>query len=427
MKKNTIALSLIFCLFFLWAISSNLLPTMIRQLMKTCELNTFEASFTESAYWLAYFICPIPIAMFMKRYSYRSGIIVGLLLAATGGLLFLPAAMVKSYAVYLGIFFIIATGMCFLETAANPYVTALGDPETATRRLNLAQSFNGLGAFVAAMFLSKLVLSGTTYTRDTIPVDYPGGWEGYINTETDAMKLPYLILAIILILVAVVLALQKLPKVEEDESQTSASTSDTQSSAKKKLIDFSTLRHPHLLWGVIAQFFYNGGQTAINSLFLVYCCTYVGIDEGTATTFFGLYMLAFLAGRWIGTLLMARFAPEKMLLVYAIANIILCAVVSFLGGMAGMYCMLAISFFMSIMYPTQFSLAITGLGSQTKSGSAFLVMAIVGNACVPQLTAYIMHQNEHIYQIAYIIPMICFAFCAFYGWRFKTLLKSSFK
>lgn len=427
MKKNTIALSLIFCLFFLWAISSNLLPTMIRQLMKTCELNTFEASFTESAYWLAYFICPIPIAMFMKRYSYRSGIIVGLLLAATGGLLFLPAAMVKSYAVYLGIFFIIATGMCFLETAANPYVTALGDPETATRRLNLAQSFNGLGAFVAAMFLSKLVLSGTTYTRDTIPVDYPGGWEGYINTETDAMKLPYLILAIILILVAVVLALQKLPKVEEDESHTSESSSDTQSPAKKKLIDFSTLRHPHLLWGVIAQFFYNGGQTAINSLFLVYCCTYVGIDEGTATTFFGLYMLAFLAGRWIGTLLMARFAPEKMLLVYAIANIILCAVVSFLGGMAGMYCMLAISFFMSIMYPTQFSLAITGLGSQTKSGSAFLVMAIVGNACVPQLTAYIMHQNEHIYQIAYIIPMICFAFCAFYGWRFRTLLKSSFK
>lgn len=427
MKKNTIALSLIFCLFFLWAISSNLLPTMIRQLMKTCELNTFEASFTESAYWLAYFICPIPIAMFMKRYSYRSGIIVGLLLAATGGLLFLPAAMVKSYAVYLGIFFIIATGMCFLETAANPYVTALGDPETATRRLNLAQSFNGLGAFVAAMFLSKLVLSGTTYTRDTIPVDYPGGWEGYINTETDAMKLPYLILAIILILVAVVLALQKLPKVEEDESHTSESTSDTQSPAKKKLIDFSTLRHPHLLWGVIAQFFYNGGQTAINSLFLVYCCTYVGIDEGTATTFFGLYMLAFLAGRWIGTLLMARFAPEKMLLVYAIANIILCAVVSCLGGMAGMYCMLAISFFMSIMYPTQFSLAITGLGSQTKSGSAFLVMAIVGNACVPQLTAYIMHQNEHIYQIAYIIPMICFAFCAFYGWRFRTLLKSSFK
>ncbi|MBP5479284.1 MAG: MFS transporter, partial [Bacteroidaceae bacterium] len=268
MKKNTIPLILIFCLFFLWAISSNLLPTMIRQLMKTCELNPFEASFTESAYWLAYFICPIPIAMFMKRFSYRSGIIVGLLLAAAGGLLFFPAAMVKQYSVYLCIFFIIATGMCFLETAANPYVTALGDPEGATRRLNLAQSFNGLGAFIAAMFLSKLVLSGQNYTRETIPADYVGGWDAYIQAETDSMKMPYLILAVILIVVAVALLIVNLPKVEDE--------SDEQDN-NKKLIDFSTLRLPHLRWGVIAQFFYNGGQTAINSLFLVYCCTYVGI------------------------------------------------------------------------------------------------------------------------------------------------------
>ena len=134
-------------------------PTMIRQLMKTCELNTFEASFTETAYWLAYFIFPIPIAMFMKRYSYKAGIIFGLVLAAIGGLLFFPAAILKEYWAYLCIFFIIATGMCFLETAANPYVTVLGAPETAPRRLNLAQSFNGLGAFIAAMFLSKLILN----------------------------------------------------------------------------------------------------------------------------------------------------------------------------------------------------------------------------------------------------------------------------
>ena len=142
--KNKVPLILVFCLFFLWAISSNLLPTMIRQLMKTCELNTFEASFTESAYWLAYFVCPIPIAMYLKRYSYKSGIVFGLMLAAFGGLLFFPAAMVKSYGMYLAVFFVIATGMCFLETAANPYVTALGDSQSATRRLNLAQSFNDM-------------------------------------------------------------------------------------------------------------------------------------------------------------------------------------------------------------------------------------------------------------------------------------------
>lgn len=405
MKKN-IPLILVFCLFFLWAISSNLLPTMIRQLMKTCELNTFEASFTESAYWLAYFLCPIPIAMYLKRYSYKSGIVFGLLLAALGGLLFFPASMVKSYGVYLAVFFVIATGMCFLETAANPYVTALGDPQTATRRLNLAQSFNGLGAFIAAMFLSKLVLSGSNFTRDTLPADYPGGWEGYIQMETDAMKLPYIILAIILIGVAVVFILSHLPKVEDEMN----------ASEGKKLIDFSVLRSSkRLRWGVIAQFFYNGGQTAINSLFLVYCCTYAGIDESTATTFFGIYMLAFLAGRWIGTLLMIHIRPVVLLCVYAFANVVLCGVIALMGGEAGIWLMIAVSFFMSIMYPTQFSLALEGLGDQTKSGSAFLVMAIVGNACVPQFTAYIMHSNETVYQIAYVVPLICFAVCAAFG------------
>ena len=404
--KNKVPLIIVFCLFFHWAISSNLLPTMIRQLMKTCELNTFEASFTESAYWLAYFVCPIPIAMYLKRYSYKSGIVFGLMLAAFGGLLFFPAAMVKSYGMYLAVFFVIATGMCFLETAANPYVTALGDSQSATRRLNLAQSFNGLGAFISAMFLSKMVLSGNNYSRDTLPLDYPGGWEGYIQTETDAMKLPYIILAIILLGVAVVFITSKLPKVEDEMEKT----------VGKKLIDFSVLKKSsRLRWGVVAQFFYNGGQTAINSLFLVYCCTYASIDESTATTYFGIYMLAFLLGRWIGTTLMIKVRPAMLLTAYAVMNVVLCGVISIMGGEAGIGYMIAVSFFMSIMYPTQFSLALEDLGDQTKSGAAFLVMAIVGNACVPQFMAYVMHQNEAFYQIAYIVPMICFAACAAFG------------
>ena len=375
--------------------------------MKTCELNAFEASFTETAYWLAYFICPIPIAMFMKKYSYKSGIVFGLLLAALGGLLFFPAAIIKEYWAYLCIFFVIAAGMCFLETAANPYVAALGEESSAPRRLNLAQSFNGLGAFVAAMFLSKLVLSGNTYTRETLPAGFEGGWEGYIQMETDAMKLPYLVLAAVLIVIAIAFIFVKLPKIKEEESVGDDS----------KLIDFSVLKKSNLRWGVIAQFFYNGGQTAVNSLFLVYCCNYVGLSESTATTFFGFYMLAFLLGRWIGTALMIKFKPQNMLAAYAVVNIILCGVIMSFGGMVGLYAMLGVSFFMSIMYPTQFSLALTGLGDQTKSGSAFLVMAIVGNACLPQLTAFIMHHNPQIYQIAYIVPLICFGFCAYYGWK----------
>lgn len=408
-EKYTLPLMLIFSLFFLWAISNNLLPTMIRQLMKTCELTAFEASFTETAYWMAYFIFPIPIAMFMKRYSYKAGILFGLLLAAFGSLLFFPAAMIKSYWAYLGVFFIIATGICFLETAANPYVTVLGDPETASKRLNLAQSFNGLGAFIAAMFFSKLILSGQHYTRETLPADYVGGWDGYIQFETDSMKLPYLLLAGMLIVIAVVFYASKIPPIPEEENKDQASA--------EKLIDFQVLKRSHLRWGVISQFFYNGGQTAINSLFLVYCCTYAGISEDLATTFFGIYMLAFLLGRWIGTFLMGYFRPQNMLLVYALVNIVLCGVITVYGGLVGVYAMIAISFFMSIMYPTQFSLAVTDLGRETKSGSAFLVMAIVGNACLPQLTAFVMSHYPTMYQVSYLIPLVCFVFCAYYGWK----------
>ncbi|GHU70548.1 L-fucose:H+ symporter permease [Bacteroidia bacterium] len=418
-NKNTyiVPLALIFSLFFIWAISSNLLPTMIRQLMKTFELSAFQASLTEASYWLAYFIFPIPIAMFMKRYSYKAGIVLGLLIAAAGGLLFFPAAEIREYWAYLTIFFIVATGMCFLETAANPYVTVLGNPETASRRLTLAQSFNGLGAFIAAMFLSRLVLSGDNFTRSTIPADYPGGWDGFVQAETHSMKLPYLILAGVLVLIAVVFIFSHLPKIKEGEKEEGNTKGE-------KLIDFSVFKHSHLRWGVIAQFFYNGGQTAINAMFLIYACKYVGLQEGIAITFFGYYMLAFLLGRWIGTLLMVKFKPQNMLVVYAIINILLCGVIIGFGGMIGLYAMLGVSFFMSIMYPTQFSMALKGLGSKTKSGSAFLVMAIVGNVILPPLTGRIMDAFPAIYQVAYIVPLVCFIVVGYYGWKRHKIVES---
>lgn len=400
-ERYFMPLVLVMSLFFVWAISANLLPTMIRQLMKTCELTPFEASFTESAYWIAYFICPIPIAMFMNRFSYKAGIVAGLAIAGAGAFLFLFAANYREYWGYLCVFFIIATGMCFLETAANPYVTVLGNASTASRRLNLAQSFNGLGAFVAAMFISKLILSGYSYTRETLPAEFPGGWMGYIQSETDAMIGPYTVLGIALALFAIIFIFAKLPRIKED--------------GNGQLINFKVLRRRRLRNGVIAQFFYNGGQTAINSLFLVYCCGYAGLGESEGTTYFGLYMLAFLLGRWIGTMLMSRFKPRNMLAFYAAANVVLCLAVVFIGGVAGIYAMIAISFFMSIIYPTQFSIALESLGPDTKSGSAFLVMAIVGNAILPQLTALVMTLNPTWYYVAYAVPMVCFAVCVWYA------------
>ena len=391
-KTFTVALSMVICLFFLWAISNNLLSSVVKKMMTLFDIDQAKAEFVETSYWFAYFLFPIPIAMFMKRFSYKAGIVLGLLIAAVGGLLFMPVTRIHSFPLYLCAFFIVAIGMCFLETAANPYVTELGDPATAPRRLNLAQAFNGLGAFVAAMFLSKIIL-GT-------------GTETSVESEIHTFRMTYAIFAIVLIVIAVVFIFTRLPRIQAEDADES----------NKKLISFSVLKRSHLRNGVIAQFFYNGGQTAVNSLFLVYCINYVGMTNSQATTFFGFYMLFFLLGRWIGTTLMVKFRPENMLVVYGVANVLLCIIVCIIGGKAAVYAMMGISFFMSIMYSTQFSLALTDLKGDTKSGSAFLVMAIVGNSILPILTAYVQKSMANP-NIAYIIPLICFAVCAWYGWR----------
>ena len=391
-KTFTVALSMVICLFFLWAISNNLLSSVVKKMMTLFDIDQAKAEFVETSYWFAYFLFPIPIAMFMKRYSYKAGIILGLLIAAAGGLLFLPVTRMHSFPLYLCAFFIVAIGMCFLETAANPYVTELGDPATAPRRLNLAQAFNGLGAFIAAMFLSKIIL-GTEATST-------------VESEIHTFRMTYSVFAIVLIVIAVVFIFTRLPRIQAEDADEGST----------KLISFKVLKRSHLRNGVIAQFFYNGGQTAVNSLFLVYCINYVGMTNSQATTFFGFYMLFFLLGRWVGTTLMVKFRPQDMLVFYGIANVLLCIFVCIIGGKAAVYAMMGISFFMSIMYPTQFSLALTDLKGDTKSGSAFLVMAIVGNSILPILTAYVQKSMANP-NIAYAIPLICFAVCAWYGWK----------
>jgi FHS family L-fucose permease-like MFS transporter len=246
------------------------------------------------------------------------------------------------------------------------------------------------------MFLSKLILIDDASTA-TLP-----------DAEIHNFKLTYTIFGIVLILIAVVMAFTKLPRIQAEDDDTSNNG---------KLISFSVLKRRHLRNGVIAQFFYNGGQTAVNSLFIVYCVKYAGLNHDQATTLFGFYMLAFLLGRWIGAWLMGKFQPKNMLVVYGLANVVLCAVICLSEGMTAIYAMMGISFFMSIMYPTQFSLALTDLKGETKSGSAFLVMAIVGNSILPLLTAKFQVSLTSNHELAYIIPLICFAVCAWYGWK----------
>ena len=217
-ENKKIGLVLIISLFFLWALTSNLLPTLIPHLKKACRLTNFQSSLLDTAYWLAYFIMAIPAAIVMNRTSYKTGIIIGLLIASTGALLFVPAASFREYWFFLMASFILASGMTFLETAANPYITVLGSDKTAPQRLNFAQAFNGLGAFISAMVLSKVILSGKVYTEAQLNSMSPNDLTTYLNREANAVKLPYIGIALLLFFVAILFIFVSFPSPEEEKN-----------------------------------------------------------------------------------------------------------------------------------------------------------------------------------------------------------------
>lgn len=399
--NKTVGLVLVISLFFLWALTSNLLPTLIPHLKKACRLTNFQSSLLDTAYWLAYFVMAIPAAILMNRTSYKTGIIIGLLIAATGAMLFVPAASIREYWFFLMASFILASGMTFLETAANPYITVLGTPETASQRLNFAQAFNGLGAFISAMVLSKVILSGTEYTEAQLNSMPSAQLTEYLNNEANAVKLPYIGIASLLFLVALLFIFVRFPSPQEEKMQ-----------GRKFNLNVSTLKHPHLLWGVIAQFFYVGGQVCVSSFFIRYC-EYQKVVEARATTYLGFLLLFFMLGRYAGAFLMKKIAAQKMLAIYGLCAVLLLLYIVLIGGQASIFALFGVEFFMSIMFPTIFSLAIKGLGKETKSASAFMVMSIIGGALAPPVMGFAIDKTNA--QIAYVVPMICFAIVIYYA------------
>jgi len=401
-NQAKLAFILIISLFFLWALTGNLIPVLIPHLRKACQLNDFQSAFIDAAYWISYFFFALPAAWVMRKWSYKTGIITGLLVAAAGAILFFPAAELRSFGLFLFALFLVAAGMTFLETAANPYITIMGAPETAVQRLNFAQAFNGLGAFVAAFFLSKVILSGKEYTHEQLGAMSPETLNNYLLSEARSVQLPYLAIAGVLLLAALLFKLVHFPKVQEEHSDGLS-------------INFRVFRHVHFRWGVIAQFAYVGAQVCISSFFIRYASHSAGMPEIEATTFLGLLLLCFMVGRYVGTFLMRKTAPQTLLIIYSVACVLLLAYCVLIGGRAGVYMLLLVEFFMSIMFPTIFSLAIRDLGNETKSGSAFLVMSIVGGALIPLgLGATAFYYNV---QVAYVVPLICFAVVGYYAWK----------
>ena len=400
-KSSHVPFILITCLFFLWGFAHNLDPILIPHLKKSFTLTTTQSTLVDSSVFVAYFIMAMPAGFIMKKWGYKMGIITGLLLFALGSFLFVPAANHQSYNYFLIALFIIACGLTILETAANPYASRLGDPATATQRLNLVQSFNGLAVALAPAIGARLILT-KGYTDLELSSMTESAKKAALAMEAYTVKTPYTILGIVLLCIAAIFYFIQLPDIRE--------------SSNHKATIKETFKHSHLKWAVIAQFFYVGAQVCVLSLFILYVTQSANITEIQAADYLSIGGLAFLTGRFLGTAIMRFIEPRKLLTIYALICVAL-SVVAIIGkGAITIYTVIAICFFMSIMFPTIFSLGIDSLGKDTEMASSLIVMSIVGGAVLPRFFGLISDRTGNI-QNGYIVPLIAFAVVAYFGWK----------
>lgn len=378
---------LVTSLFFLWGFAYGLLDVLNKHFQEALNITRSRSTLLQGAYFGAYFLIALPAGLFMNKYGYKKGIIMGLLLYAIGAFLFYPAAEQSNFNFFLLALFIIASGLACLETAANPYVTVLGTPETSESRLNLSQCFNGVGSFLGPIIAAQLFFgSGDTHNLDSV-------------------KLVYIIIGVVVLFVAVLFWRTTLPEIKEAEIVSSQE------------LDIKPLSsHSHFVGSVVAQFFYVAAQVGIAALFINYCTeAKIGIDNAKASVLLSVSLALFTAGRFIGTALMRKIAPNKLLMVYALVNILLCALVVLNKEWLSIYALMTVFLFESIMFPTIFALGIKDTGHNTKKASSFLIMSIVGGALMP----YVMGILAERYSTAtsYIVPLFCFVVVAWYGWK----------
>ena len=384
-----VPLILVTSLFFLWGMAYGLLDVLNKHFQETLNVTKSRSTQLQLAYFGAYFLIALPAGLFMNRYGYKKGIILGLILYSIGAFLFYPAAEQMSFNFFLFATFVIASGLTCLETAANPYVTVLGPPEKGTFRLNLSQCFNGVGAFLGPLIAANLFFGGGEQAGE----------------ELDSVKMVYIIIGAVVLVVAGLFFRTPLPEIRESE------LTSTQALDKKPLI-----KHSNFVSGVIAQFFYVAAQVGIAALFINYCTeSGNGISNETASYLLSVSLVLFTIGRFAGTALMRKIPANKLLMAYAVMNVILCLIVAFVPGWISIYSLMALFFFQSIMFPTIFALAVVDLGHHTKKGSSFLIMSIVGGALMPLVMGIVAERYST--AISYLIPMLCFINVAWYGWK----------
>ena len=390
----------------MWGFLTCLNDIIIPHLKAVFELNYAQAMMIQFAFFTAYFVVSLPAGAVVKRVGYKTGIIIGLLVAACGCLLFYPAAGARSYAMFLGALFVLASGITLLQVAANPFVAVLGKPETASSRLTLTQAFNSLGTTIAPAIGSFLILSTAVKSKIEIAALSPAGADAYRLAEASSVQKPYLGLTVALVVLAIAIAAFKLPKIEGSEDDTAAGSPSTHKSAWS---------YRHLVLGALAIFVYVGGEVAIGSFLVSYFKEPAigGLTEAAGAKLVSFYWGGAMVGRFIGTVTLRMFKPGKVLAVHAVGSVALIALSMLASGSLALYAILAVGLFNSIMFPTIFTLAIDGLGKHTGQASGILCMAIVGGALIPVLQGAVADAIgiHH----CFIVALLCYIYIAWYG------------
>jgi MFS transporter, FHS family, L-fucose permease len=417
-RRYLLPFVLVTSLFFLWAIGVNLNDILIPHLKKAFSLTDFQSSLIQSAFFGGYFLAALPAGWLMQRVGYKRGILLGLSICAMGAFLFIPAASVRVYGFFLFALFVMACGQCFLEVAANPYVTILGPAESSERRLNFAQSFNSVGAVVTPFLGAAFILSGVEHTPAELAAMTPAQLLAYRTSEANMVKVPYLVITGIFLLVGILIYLSHLPEVRERGSGALSS-----SPARLRGI----LTYPHLVKGVVAQFFYVGAQVGVASFIIRFAeRSLPGTHEKSAAHYLQLHMLGFMLGRFAGSAIMKKVAPPKLLGWFATGSLICLTIVVLGSGHAPVWSIALAGFFHSIMFPTIFALSLKDLGSYTKLGSSLLVMSIVGGAVIPAVMGRISDATN--IQVAFLVPLVCHVYILLFavrGYRPATATKAA--
>ncbi len=393
-------------LFFLWGMANNLNDILIAQFKKAFTLSDFGTSFVQQVFYLGYFVFAIPASIVLRRFGYKAAIITGLLLYGIGALLFYPAAAISAYQLFLFALFVIAAGLAFLETSANPLMTELGDPATATRRLNWAQAANPFGAITGILIGRNFILSGIEHDEATLAGMNAAAREAFYRNEVQAVATPYLAIAAIVLLFAVAAALTAFPR--------NTAVRDVPEQAKtQRFADL--LRHPRLIGAVIAQFFYVGAQVGLWSYTIRYAQGALGWNERQGADMLFVSLLLFAGGRFVGTTLMTWIAPARLLAIFATVSALLAATAALVGGTIGLYALVATSFFMSIQFPTIFALGVETLGPLRRLGSSLIIMAIIGGAVLTGVIGFVSDRAG--IAAAMLVPAACFLVVLTYAVR----------